>query len=169
MVTTATVTTALWVCVCLFVSRAAASHVPPKMSRAVQKLLQFYKIPVRERLNGRAVFSRELLTTDLQAKEVLMSAALQTYEKLIQRMLMELPAPTASPSPPSPTGVDVRAELSYVLKRVQELRRFRFQEPDALLEALERFRHIQMDNVVIQSKALWELPWLYEEAGSLAH
>lgn len=26
----------------------------------------------------------------------------------------------------------------------------------------------KMDDLVVQSKALWELPWLYEEASSLA-
>lgn len=27
----------------------------------------------------------------------------------------------------------------------------------------------QMDNFVVQSKALWELPWLYEEASSISN
>nr|XP_057921676.1 interferon gamma-like [Doryrhamphus excisus] len=196
MVTMVTARTALWACVCLLACRATASHVPPKMSATIRNLLRHYKIPVQERFNRQPVFSRELLATKMEAKELLMSAMLQTYEKLIQRMLKELPAPTPSPCPSSaPTcggvgvGVGVRAELSVVLKLVQELRRFRFQDSDTLLEGLESFRHIQvdltfdlqrrtladpappplqMDNMLIQSKALWELPWLYEEASSLA-
>lgn len=27
---------------------------------------------------------------------------------------------------------------------------------------------LKMDNAVVQSKALWELPWLYEEASQLS-
>ncbi|XP_054653367.1 interferon gamma 1 [Dunckerocampus dactyliophorus] len=160
MVTTPMARTMLCVCVFLFASRVTASHIPSKMNRAIQNLLQHY-IPVKERFNGRPVFSRELLGTRLEAKGVLISAVLQTYNELIERMLKELPAQTASTS-------GVRSELSYILKRVQELRRFRFQEQDTLLKGLEGFRHIQMDNALIQSKALWELPWLYQEASSLA-
>nr|XP_057947066.1 interferon gamma-like isoform X2 [Doryrhamphus excisus] len=160
MVTTEMARTMLYVCVCLFASRIPASHVPSKMNKSIQNLLQYY-IPVKERFNGRPVFSRELLATKLEAKGVLMAVALQTYKELIQRMLKELPAQTDSTS-------DIRAELSYILERVQKLRRFRFQEQEALLDGIERFRHIQLDSALIQSKALWELPWLYEEASSLA-
>ncbi|XP_061817480.1 interferon gamma-like [Nerophis lumbriciformis] len=159
MVTAAMARTTLCVCVCLLASQVATSHVPEKINRTIHNLLQHY-IPARERFKGQPVFSRDLLGTKLEAKEVLLSAALQTYEELIQRMLKELPGDESA---------DVRADLSYVLERVQHLRRFRFQEQDKLLEGLHTFQHIQVDNELIRSKALWELPWLYEEASSLAN
>ncbi|XP_061770417.1 interferon gamma-like isoform X2 [Nerophis ophidion] len=159
MVTAAMARTTLCVCVCLLASQVATSHVSEKMNRTIQNLLQHY-IPARERFNRRPVFSRELLGTKLEAKELLLSAALQTYEELVQHMLKELPGEES---------VDVRADLSYILERVQHLRRFRFQEQDKLLDGLHTFRHVMVDNELIQSKALWELPWLYEEASSLAN
>ncbi|XP_077400052.1 interferon gamma [Vanacampus margaritifer] len=163
----------LGVCVYLCFCRVRTSHVPLKMNRTIQNLLQLYKIPPKERFNGRPVFSREILGTKMEAKAMLMSAVLQTYEELLGRMLKRLPGPTV------PTPVDhsadcdpgsnmaARAHLYYLLKRVQDLRKRRYQSQDKLLDWLHKIRDLQMDNLVVQSKALWELPWLYEEASSL--
>ncbi|XP_061618720.1 interferon gamma-like isoform X2 [Phyllopteryx taeniolatus] len=168
----------LGVCVYLCVCRVRTSHVPPRMNRSIQNLLQLY-IPPKERFNGRPVFSRELLGTKMEARDMLMSAVLQTYEELLGNMLKQLSDPTAwttgatatsgasaSDRDPVPS-VDARAELSYLLRRVQDLRKYRYQAQEKVLDGLGKLQHIQMDNLVVQSKALWELPWLYEEASAL--
>ncbi|XP_070848322.1 interferon gamma-like [Chaetodon trifascialis] len=166
----------VFLCLWLAVCQVRGSHIPVKMNRTIQNLLQHYRISNKDRFDGRPVFSREPLTTKMEAKRVFMGAVLETYEKLIGQMMKQLP--TQSPqtarsdmdpaSAVTPTaGVDVRKELSYILKRVQELRKHRYHEQEKLLQGLQSLRDIKMDNFVIQSKALWELPWLYEEASSL--
>ncbi|XP_061662698.1 interferon gamma 1 [Syngnathoides biaculeatus] len=168
----------LGVCVYLCACRVRTSHVPPRMNKTIQNLLQLYKIPFKERFNGRPVFSRELLGTKMEARDMLMSAVLRTYEELLGNMLERL-SDSATPTPGGPVtsgagdrdpapGVDARAELSYLLRRVQDLRKYRYQAQEKLLDGLHNLRHVQTDNLVVQSKALWELPWLYEEASSLA-
>ncbi|XP_061523506.1 interferon gamma-like [Phycodurus eques] len=171
----------LGVCVYLCVCRVRTSHVPARMNRSIQNLLQLYKIPPKERFNGRPVFSRELLGTKMEARDMLMSAVLQTYEELLRNMLKQLSDPTAwttgatatsgtgtGAGDPDPVpSVDARAELSYLLRRVQDLRKYRYQAQEKVLDGLRKLQHIQMDNLAVQSKALWELPWLYEEASAL--
>ncbi|XP_034382228.1 interferon gamma-like isoform X1 [Cyclopterus lumpus] len=179
MVTTvrAVVCLSLWLVVC----QVRGSYIPPKMNRTIYNLLQHYKIPSRERFNGKPVFSRDPLAGKMEAKRVFMGGVLETYEKLIGQMLKQLPTPTPQTAgsnelPGSAAiadggevgaGEDVRTQLSYILKKVQELRKHRYQEQEKLLQELRDLKHIQMDNLVVQSKALWELPWLYEEASSL--
>ncbi|XP_037098741.1 interferon gamma-like [Syngnathus acus] len=153
----------LGMCAYLCVCGVMTSHVPARMNRTIQNLLQLYKIPPKERFNGHPVFSRELLSTKMEAKEMLMSAVLQTYEELLGHMLKQPPGP-----PPSDSGDDARVGLNYLLKCVRDLRKYRYQKQDKVLSGLSELRHLQMDNLVVQSKALWELPWLYEEARSLA-
>ncbi|XP_077355383.1 interferon gamma [Festucalex cinctus] len=164
----------LGVCVYLCVCRVGTSLVPVRMNRTIQNLLQLYKIPPKELFNSRPVFSRELLGTKMEAKALLMSAVLRTYEELLGRMLKRLPGPTA-PAPVDDScerdpgsNLDTKAQLYYLLKCVRDLRKRRYQEQDQLLDWLQKLRGLQMDNLVIQSKALWELPGLYEEASSLA-
>ncbi|KAM9771914.1 interferon gamma [Syngnathus typhle] len=153
----------LGMCAYLCVCGVMTSHVPSRMTTTIQNLLQLYKIPPKERFNGLPVFSRELLSTKMEAKEMLMSAVLQTYEKLLGHMLKEPPGPPASDS-----GDDARVGLNYLLKCVRDLRKYRYQEQDKVLSGLSELQHLQMDNLVVQSKALWELPSLYKEASSLA-
>ncbi|XP_051911090.1 interferon gamma-like [Hippocampus zosterae] len=161
----------LGVCAYLCLCPVGTSHVPLRMNRTIQNLLQLYKIPPKERFNGHPIFSRELLSTKMEAKGVLMSAVLQTYEELLERMLKRPPSP--APHPPAATsapesGDDARVGLDYLLKRVRDLRKYRYREQDKLLDGLHKLQGVQMDDLVVQSKALWELPWLYEEASSLS-
>ncbi|GLD48210.1 interferon gamma 1 precursor [Lates japonicus] len=157
------------------------------MNRTIQNLLQHYRIPLKEKFNGKPVFNTESSADRMETKRVFMGGVLETYEKLIGQMLKELPTPspqtagssneglasaiTAGPGTASDTrseaGGDVRMDLNYILTKVQELKRHKYQEQDKLLQRLQALKHIQMDNFVIQSKALWELPRLYEEASSL--
>ncbi|XP_056280621.1 interferon gamma-like [Pseudoliparis swirei] len=172
MVTTVTTVPRAALCLSLWLLalQVRGAYIPPKMNRTIDSLLKHYKIPARERFNGQPVFSKDALAGTMEAKRLFMGGVLETYEKLIGQMLQQLPAhptPQAAESNELPAGGDVRAELSYVLKKVQELRKHRYREQEALLQELRALRHLQIDNLVVQSKALWELPWLYEEASSL--
>ncbi|XP_045896220.1 interferon gamma-like isoform X1 [Micropterus dolomieu] len=172
----------VFLCLCLSVCQIRGFQIPLKMNKTIQNLLQHYKIPPKERFNGKPVFTREPLTDKIEAKMVFMGGVLDTYEKLISHMLKQLPTPspqeagTHPASAVTPTaggdaevgdGGDIRAELSYILKKVQDLKLKGYREQEKLLRGLQALKHIQMDNFVIQSKALWELPWLYEEASTL--
>ncbi|KAG7495877.1 Interferon gamma [Solea senegalensis] len=159
------------------------------MNRTLQNLLQYYvstntastasttaadsKIPPKDRFSGKPVFAREPLYSRMEIKHLFMSSVLETYEKLIGQMLKQLPTPTpltATATPGSPSkGVEVRAELNYLLHKIQDLRKHRYQEQSELVQRLQSLGRIQMDNFVVQSKALWELPWLYEQASSLSN
>nr|BCK60960.1 interferon gamma [Sebastiscus marmoratus] len=174
----AVVCLSLWLSVC----QVRGSHIPQEMNKTIQNLLQHYKIPLRERFNGKPVFSREPLAGKMEVKRMFMGGVLETYEKLISHMLNQLPTPTPQTAesnnlPASAAGtasggevgadVDVRKDLSYILNMVKELKKNRYLEQEKILQELKALKHIQMDNLVVQSKALWELPWLYEEASSL--
>ncbi|KAG7495875.1 interferon gamma [Solea senegalensis] len=158
---------------CLCVCQVRGSHIPSKMNRTLQNLLQYYKIPPKDRFSGKPVFAREPLYSRMEIKHLFMSSVLETYEKLIGQMLKQLPTPTpltATATPGSPSkGVEVRAELNYLLHKIQDLRKHRYQEQSELVQRLQSLGRIQMDNFVVQSKALWELPWLYEQASSLSN
>ncbi|KAK9525962.1 hypothetical protein VZT92_016627 [Zoarces viviparus] len=173
----AVVCLSLWLIVC----QVRGAYIPLKMNRTINNLLQHYKIPQRERFDGKPVFSIPPLAGKMEAKRVFMGGVLETYEKLLGQMLKELPTPTPQTAGSNKipaaavtsrggevgAGEDVRTELSYILKMVQELKKHRYQEQEKLLQELRALKHIQMDNLKVQSKALWELPWLYEEASSL--
>nr|NP_001347661.1 interferon gamma 1 precursor [Monopterus albus] len=170
----AVVCLSLWLCVC----QVRGFHLPKEMNKTIQNLLQHYNIPHRERYNGKPVFSREPLKETLEMKRVFMGGVLETYEKLLSHMLKNLPTPSpqttgsrelpVTATPGTAGSEDVKAQLRYILKRVQDLRKYSYQDQEKLLQGLHSLRHIQMDNHVVQSKALWELPWLYEEASSLS-
>ncbi|KAM7378543.1 hypothetical protein PAMA_013443 [Pampus argenteus] len=111
---------------------------------------------------------------------VYMGAVLETYEKLFGHMLKELPtsslqtaetrelhSSTSGVTPAAGKEVnDVEKGLNYLLKKVEELKK-KYTDEITFLKKLQGIRHIKMDNKVIQSKALWELAWLYEEASTL--
>ncbi|XP_035468649.2 interferon gamma [Scophthalmus maximus] len=171
-------------CLCVWLSACPVqgSHVSARMNRTIQNLLLHYKIPPKDRFNGKPVFSREPLAGKVETKKLFMVGVLETYEKLIGQMLTHLPTPnppttgihvrlgaaTAAATAPG-AGGEVGKELNFILKKVQELRKHRYQEQSELLQGLEALGKIQMDNFVVQSKALWELPWLYEEASSISN
>ncbi|CAK6974549.1 interferon gamma-like [Scomber scombrus] len=177
----AVVCLSLWLSVC----QVRGSYIPQEMNKTIQNLLQHYKIPVRERFNGRPVFSRDLLNGKMETKVVFMGAVLDTYKKLIEHMMKQVPSPhiagTQVPSasavaPAVPTAAPgtasnaeaggLRKELDYILTKIKFLKRH-YNEQETLLHGLQKLRDIKMDDMVVQSKALWELPWLYEEASTL--
>ncbi len=93
-----------------------------------------------------------------------MGAVLETYEKLIGQMLKQLPttspqtaeikgpadsaitpaAGTASDAEIGASG-DLGKQLSYVLKKVEDLKNKRYQEQEKLLQGLQALRHIQVE------------------------
>nr|AIK66530.1 interferon gamma [Dicentrarchus labrax] len=164
----------LWLSVC----QVRSSHINVEMNRTIQNLLQHYKIRNVERFDGKPVFSRNALAGKMEMKKLFMGAVLETYEKLIDKMLKQLPTsspqttgsndgPASSVTAADASG-DVRTGLKYILNKIKMLRQHRYREQGVLLQELQTLQHIQMDKHVVQSKALWELPWLYEEASSLS-
>ncbi|KAM9846084.1 interferon gamma [Aulostomus maculatus] len=170
----AVVCMSLWLCVC----QARGSHVPQKMNRTIMNLLEHYKISNGERFNGPPVFSREFLTGKTEANQVFMVGVLEAYEKLLGTMLQQQPTPSPQAAAAGAIGSsditaeprasgDVRTDLSYILKMVKELKTHHYLKQRRLLKGLRDLDHIQNDNLLVQSKALWELIWLYEVASSL--
>ncbi|XP_068163345.1 interferon gamma-like isoform X3 [Antennarius striatus] len=142
------------VCLSLAWSQAGGSHIPVEINQTIHDLLRYYK--------------------SITARMLYMGGVLETYDKMIGQMLIQLP----TSDPPTANAVanangaqlsDVKTELRYILKKIQELKRHRFNEQQKLLNGLQALRRIQTDDVTVQSKALWELPWLYEEASSLSN
>uniref|UniRef100_A0A8C6U658 Interferon gamma n=1 Tax=Neogobius melanostomus TaxID=47308 RepID=A0A8C6U658_9GOBI len=172
------------VCLLLFLGQVRGSHIPDRMTRTIQNLTQHYKIPSRERFNGTPVFSKKDLVGKMEVsvfasvKKVLMGGILETYRRLINKMLEQLPTPTPTSVTPRPTGANanavetgssdsVREQLRYILKTVNNLAKNHYLEQEQLLKSLDSYHDIKTGDLVIQSKALWELPWLFEEASSL--
>lgn len=89
-----------------------------------------------------------------------MGGVLETYEKLLGQMLNQLP--TASPQTagnndaPAVTtaattaGEDVRMELNYILKKVTDLRKRRYQEQEKLLQGLKALKNIQVERKTLK-------------------
>lgn len=78
-------------------------------------------------------------------------AVLETYDQLLGQMLKQLPTPAPKtdesnglPASVAP-GDNVRTELTYILKKVQELRKHRYQEQEKLLLQLRALKHIQVE------------------------
>uniref|UniRef100_A0A671VRI5 Interferon gamma n=1 Tax=Sparus aurata TaxID=8175 RepID=A0A671VRI5_SPAAU len=167
------------VCLILMVAlcQVRGAYIRPKMNQTIQSLLRHYRIDDEKRFDGNNVFPKEppavqmkmyLISSVfvLQTKLLFMGGILESYEKLLGHI------PTPSTAPPAmveagPSG-DVRKDLRYILTKVQELKKKSFHEQEMILHGLQDLKHVQMDNFVVQSKALWELPWLYEEASSLS-
>nr|AFM31242.1 interferon gamma [Epinephelus coioides] len=177
----ATVRAVICLCLWLSVCQVRDSHIPQEMNRTIQNLLQHYRISTKDRFNGKPVFSREPLTTKMEAKRVFMGGVLEAYEKLLGEMLKPTPSPQVTGNNQLPAsagtasngevaaGGDLRKQLSYLLKKVTDLRKHRYNEREKVLQGLRDLKDIQMGDPIIQSKALWELPWLYEEASSLSN
>ncbi|XP_063316862.1 interferon gamma-like [Pelmatolapia mariae] len=180
-----TVRAAVCLCLWLFACQVRGSHIPAEMNRTIQSLLQHYKITSRERFDGKPVFPSDQ-NKKMETKLIFMGGVLESYEKLLGHMLKQLPTPspqiTGSNAQPgsaitpassstnnagSVAGRDVRSELNYILKKVQELKKRRYHEEEKLLQGLQTLRDIKMNDRIVQSKALWQLPQLYEEASSL--
>ncbi|XP_008313568.1 uncharacterized protein ifng1 [Cynoglossus semilaevis] len=172
----AVVCLSLWLTVC----RVSASHIPVRMNKTIQNLLLHYKISAKEKFNGKPVFSRELLEGKMEEKHIFIGGVLETYEQLIDQMLQQLPEQVAPTSTETKASADasasasasadnVRTDLNFILTKIQRLRRDRYQEQTKLLQGLQNLKKINFKDFVVQSKALWELPWLYEEASSLPH
>ncbi|MED6292549.1 hypothetical protein CHARACLAT_001422 [Characodon lateralis] len=170
--------TVVYLCMWLSVHRVSGTYVPQEMNRTLQNLRQHYKISNQDLFDGQHVFPREPLKGKMESKMLFMGGVLEAYEKLFGHMLRQLPTPSpqlaiskdkagTSTAGPSASG-DVRSNLMKVLQKIKELKRHRYQEQVKLLQGLQNLKHIEMDNLKIQSKALWELPWIYEEASSLA-
>ncbi|XP_034019352.1 interferon gamma-like [Thalassophryne amazonica] len=182
----ATVTAVVCLSVCLCACQIRGMYIPPKMNRTIHNLLQHYKISTKERFNGNPVFSKELLKSNTEdaEKRIFVSSVLETYENMIGQMLNQLSntssgtgeikeghASTITMATAGDGGrakAEIREELNYILKKVQDLRILHYQQQKTLLQELQDVRQIKMDNFIIQSKSLWELPWLYEKASSLA-
>ncbi|KAJ0012678.1 hypothetical protein NQD34_017012 [Periophthalmus magnuspinnatus] len=164
----------LCVCVLLFMAQVRSSHIPREMNRTLQDLRHHYKIPKKERYNGEPVFPRETFKVK-EVRKVFLGGILETYDTLLKKMLEKLPTPGPNMDSPananSNTGSSdtVRNGLSYILDKVNTLKDKHYQEQEKLLTKLQSLRNITTDDLVVQSKALAELPWLYEEASSLVN
>lgn len=117
------------------------------------------------------VLSCHYLSVSLsQTKLIFMGGVLESYEKLLGHMLKQLPTPspqiTGSNAQPgsaitaassstnnsgSLPGTDVRSELNYILKKVQELKKHRYHEQEKLLQGLETLRDIKVESTLIAS------------------
>lgn len=99
-----------------------------------------------------------------------MGGVLESYEKLLGHMLKQLPTPSPqiavsnaqpgsaiTPASSSPNnaglvaGRDVRSELNYILKKVQELKKRRYHEQEKLLQGLQTLRDIKVESILIAS------------------
>ncbi|XP_037837038.1 interferon gamma 1-like [Kryptolebias marmoratus] len=164
----------LWLTAC----QVRGMYIPREMNRTLQNLRQHYKISDEELFNGKPVFSREPLKGKVESKMLFMGGVLETYEKLIEHMLSELatPSPTITENQKPSSSVtasdeaagDIRSKLTYILERVRELKRHHYQEQMKVLHGLQNLKHIKMESRVVQSKALSELRWFFEEASTLA-
>lgn len=81
-----------------------------------------------------------------------LGSVLETYEKIINHMLKELPTPapqtdTAVPvdAAESQGSTDVKTQLNYILKMVVQLRKHHYEEQDKLLQRLQDLRHIKVE------------------------
>ncbi|XP_061570508.1 interferon gamma-like [Cololabis saira] len=167
----------LWISVC----QVGGSYIPQEMNKTIQNLRQHYvsidKISKNDLFDGKPIFSRDSLNGKIESKMIYLGGVLEAYEKLISHMLKQLPTPSpqttgdkASSGTPGDAGSvpsDVGEKLHYVLKRIKDLKTHHYEEQERVLKGLQSLRHIQMDNFKVQSKALWELPWLFEEASSM--
>uniref|UniRef100_A0A3Q3W7L6 Interferon gamma n=1 Tax=Mola mola TaxID=94237 RepID=A0A3Q3W7L6_MOLML len=161
----ATVRAVGFLCLWLVVYQVKGSYIPAEMNRTIQNLLHHYKIPASQIFDGKPIFSRESPSSKIEM--VYMSSVLDMYEKMFGHMLKQLPTPSSASDAPTGAGEDVRKQLTYILKKVQDLKRHHYQKQDQFLQKLYSVRHIQIDNFVIQNKALWELPGLYQQASAL--
>lgn len=101
-----------------------------------------------------------------QSKMLFLGGVLETYEKLIEHMLNQLPTPTPlitqnkekpsssitaiSRTSGDETAGDIRSKLAYILGKVQELKKHRYQEQMKVLHGLQNLRHIKVRRLLTQ-------------------
>ncbi|KAM9704974.1 interferon gamma 1-like [Menidia menidia] len=168
------------VCLALWTSvqQVSGSYVTEEMNATIQNLLEHYNMSKDDIFTGNSVVSRDPLTTDkidISTKMVFMGGVLDTYDELVQKMLNHLPAPRPPAATPTASGAkgsevtgDTRENLTKILKNIRNLKKFHYQEQMKLVHRLQELKEIKMDNLKVQQKLLFELPWLYDEASSLA-
>lgn len=78
-----------------------------------------------------------------QAEMIYMSAVLQTYDQLLNQMLKQLPT-TTPPSAESTDSSKLRTQLSYILKKITDLRTQHYKEQEELLKKIQPLRHVQV-------------------------
>ncbi|KAM4570302.1 interferon gamma [Odontesthes bonariensis] len=177
------------VCLLLWtsVSPVSGSYVDQDMNRTIQNFLQHYNISMSDIFNGKPVFSREPLNGKIETKMVFMGGVLEMYENLIQHILKQYPTPSpliarskekaassitaesiTSSGKRSEATRDIRQGLEDILDKIQKVKKHYYQEQVKLVHGLHELRRIQMNNLKVQGKALWELSGLFDEAGSLA-
>ncbi|XP_054480731.1 interferon gamma-like [Anoplopoma fimbria] len=165
----AVVCLSFWLIVC----QVQGAYITQDMNKTIQNLLKHYTIEPWKIFNGTPVFSKDPLAGKMEAKRVFMGGVLETYEKLFGLMLKQLPTPSPQTAGINEhpvqvaAGEDVRTDLNVILHKVQELKKHHYHEQEKLLHNLNALKHIKMDDHDVQSKALLELPWMYEEASSL--
>lgn len=95
-----------------------------------------------------------------------MSSVLDMYEKMFGHMLKQLPTPSpklaastghqaaagSASDAPMGAGEDVRKQLTYILKKVQDLKRHHYQKQDQFLQKLYSVRHIQVERPKVHLK-----------------
>lgn len=85
-----------------------------------------------------------------QAEMIYMSAILQTYDKILNQMLDQLPTP--GPSTAQTSGdqgaaagtAELRSQLNYILKKITNLRTQHYNKPEQLLKKLQPLREVQV-------------------------
>lgn len=80
-----------------------------------------------------------------------MGGVLEMYDKLIGRMLGQLPTPSpetavtgGAKGADSDHAAPVRKQLSYLLKKVNQLRKNHYQEQDQVLHDLQKLGKVQV-------------------------
>ncbi|XP_030210605.1 interferon gamma [Gadus morhua] len=146
--------------VCLSVCLPVAT-VPGKMLETIKTLSLQH--PQKGQSSG-SFFPRETLNKmDDGDKRVVLGKVLEVYDKLFDQMLSQPPTDSQSEEKKKE-----EAGIRYLQERVTLLRRTQYKKHLLLTSTLEQLGNIQINNSVVQSKALWDLPWLFDEASSLA-
>lgn len=85
-----------------------------------------------------------------QAEMIYMSAILQTYDKILNQMLKQLPTPgPTTAQTPGEKGAaagtaELKSQLKYILKKITNLRTQRYNKSDQLLTKLQPLREVQV-------------------------
>lgn len=106
-----------------------------------------------------------------QAKMLFMGGVLEMYDKLIERMLGQLPTPSpettvsgGTSGAESERAAPVRKHLSYLLKKVKDLRKHHYQEQNEILHDLQKLNKTQ---VPATRPSMCSRPWFMPKAGFL--